>query len=148
VSSTVTLRAAGSPNIVGSPRTREWYKRALRWLPSPNPDDGKPRISAGLLESSRSTLLYLPVPVRLDVCGLLLALSLTLNCPVLVPVACGVNLTLIVHLLLAGRLVAQVVVDTAKSPVVEIAMLVRAIVWLLVSVNVFAELVVPTVCAA
>jgi|SRR5690348_10062694 hypothetical protein len=92
--------------------------------------------------------IYFPVPVRLEVCGLLLALSLTVNSPVLVPFACGVKVTLIVHLLLAARLVVQVVVDTAKSPVVEIAMLVRAIAWLLLSVNVFAALVVPTAWAA
>ena len=46
----------------------------------------------------------MPLPVRLDVCGLLLALSLTLSCPVLVPVWVGVNVTLIVHLLFAARL--------------------------------------------
>src|SRR5215469_11442782 len=68
---------------------------------------------------------YLPVPVRLDVCGLLLALSLALSCPVLVPVAVGVNVTLIVHLPLAARLVVQVVAEIAKSPVVEIASPVR-----------------------
>jgi hypothetical protein len=62
-----------------------------------------------------------PVPVRLEVCGLLLALSLTLSCPVSVPVAAGMNVTLIVHLTLAARLVVQVVAETAKSPVVEIA---------------------------
>jgi hypothetical protein len=88
------------------------------------------------------------VPVRPAVCGLLLALSLTVNSPVLVPFACGVKVTLIVHLLRAARLVVQVVADTAKSPVVEIAMLVRAIAWLLLSVNVFAALVVPTAWAA
>lgn len=81
------------------------------------------------MESSRSILLYLPVPVRLDVCGLLLALSLTLNCPVLVPVPVGVNVTLILHFPLAGKLVVQVVADTAKSPVVPIAMLSRVMLW-------------------
>jgi len=69
---------------------------------------------------------YLPVPARFDVCGLLLALSLALNCPVLVPVCVGVNVTLIVHFPFAARLVPHVVADTAKSPVVEIAMLVSA----------------------
>jgi hypothetical protein len=56
----------------------------------------------------------------------LLALSLTLNCPVLVPVAFGVNVTLIVHFPLAARLVVHVFADTAKSPVVEITMLLSA----------------------
>ncbi len=66
----------------------------------------------------------MPVPFRLEVCGLLLALSLTLNVPVLVPVWVGVNVTLMVQLLEAPRLDPQVVVDTWKSPVVEITMLV------------------------
>jgi hypothetical protein len=88
------------------------------------------------------------VPVRVDVWGLLLALSLTLSCPVLFPVAVGVNVTLVVHLLLAAKLVVHVVADTAKSPLVVITMLVRAALWLLVRVNVFAALVVPTACDA
>jgi hypothetical protein len=66
------------------------------------------------------------VPVKYDVRGLLLTLSLTLNLPVLVPIALGVNFTLTVHLLLAAKLVPHVVADSAKSPVVEIAMLVSA----------------------
>ena len=75
-----------------------------------------------------------------------MALKLALSCPVCVPVAVGVNVTLIVHLLLATRLVVHVVADTAKSPLVEIATIVSATVWLLVKVKVFAKLVVPTVC--
>ena len=78
------------------------------------------------------------MPVRFEVCGLLLALSLTLNCPVRVPVTLGVNVTLIVHLPLAARLAVQVVAETAKSPVVEITILSSSTVWLLVRVNVFA----------
>jgi hypothetical protein len=89
----------------------------------------------------------LPVPVRADVCGLLLALSLTFNVPVRVPVPVGVNVTLILQVDFAARLVVHVVVETAKSPVVEIAMLVRATFCLLDSVNTFAGLVVPTVRA-
>lgn len=90
----------------------------------------------------------MPVPLRFDVCGLLLALSLTLSVPVLVPVVVGVKVTLIVHFALAARLVVQVFADTAKSPVVEIAILFSVTVWLLTRVNVFAALVVPTACAA
>jgi len=72
------------------------------------------------------TCSYLPVPVGFDTWGLLLALSLTLNCPVLVPVAVGVNVMLIVHLPFAAKLVPHVVAETAKSPVVEVAMLVNS----------------------
>jgi hypothetical protein len=90
----------------------------------------------------------LPVPVRLEVCGLLLALSATFNFPVLVPVAVGLNTTLMVQLVLAARLAPQVVVETLKSPVVEITMLESVTLWLFLRVNVFGRLVVPTVWAA
>jgi hypothetical protein len=73
-----------------------------------------------------------------------LALSLTLNFPVRVPVPVGVNVTPIVQLDLAARLVVQVVVETLKSPVVEITMLLSVTLCLLLSVNTFAGLVVPT----
>ena len=66
------------------------------------------------------------MPVRLDLCGLLLALSLTLSCPVLIPNAVGLNVTLIVHFALDARLAVHVLAETAKSPVVVIAMLVSA----------------------
>ena len=91
---------------------------------------------------------YLPVPVRLEVCGLPNALSATFNEPVLVPVAVGLKTTLILQLVLAVRLVVQVVVETLKSPVVEITMLFSATGCLLARVNTFARLVVPTVRAA
>ena len=87
---------------------------------------------------------YLPVPVRLEVCGLFEALSDTLNVPVLVPTAVGVNVTLIVQLVVGGRLPGQVCAETAKSPVVATVIPVRNALCLLVRVNVFAALVVPT----
>ncbi len=40
---------------------------------------------------------------------------------------------------------AKRLVVTAKSPVVEITMLLKVTVWLLVRVNVFGGLVVPTI---
>ena len=52
----------------------------------------------------------MPVPVRLAVWGLLLASSTTVSAPLRVPVAVGVNVTLIVQLAKAARLVPQVLV--------------------------------------
>lgn len=69
------------------------------------------------------------MPATFDVCGLLLALSLTVNLPFLVPVAVGVNVTLMEHVLLAARLVVQVVANTAESPVAEIAILLNVTLW-------------------
>ena len=87
------------------------------------------------------------MPVRLEVCGLLEALSDTLNVPVLVPTAVGENVTLIVQLVLAGRVAAQVYAETAKSPVTEMEILCSDTLWWLVRVKFFATLVVPTVVA-
>ena len=89
----------------------------------------------------------MPVPVRLEVCGLPTALSLTCNVPVLVPVCVGLNTTLIVQLDLAPRLAPQVVAETLKSPVVEMEMPVSDTLCLLASVNGFATLVAPTFVA-
>jgi hypothetical protein len=86
----------------------------------------------------------LPVPVRLTVCGLLLAASVTCNVPVVVPVAVGVNTTSMLHVALEVNCVAHVVEETLNSPVVEITMLLRIILWWLSSLNAFAALVVPT----
>jgi len=94
------------------------------------------------------TALYFPVPVRLAVCAVPIALSAAFNDPVLVPVAVGVKITLILQLALAARLVPHVVVETLKSPVVEITMLFSATFCLLASVNTFAMLLVVTFCAA
>lgn len=76
-----------------------------------------------------------------------MALSAALNVPVLVPMAVGWNTTLMVQWLLAARVVAHVVAETLKSAVVEIAMPLRVTLCLLVSVNTFARLVVPTLIA-
>jgi hypothetical protein len=86
--------------------------------------------------------------VRLAACGLVLALSLTLSSPVLVPVSVGRNVTLIAHFSLVDKVVVQVVADSAKSPVVDILMPVKATGRSFIKVNVFAALVVPTFCLA
>ena len=52
------------------------------------------------------------------------------------------------HFALAFKLASHVVAETAKSPIVEIAIPVRSTGWLFVNVNVFAALVVPTFCFA
>lgn len=90
---------------------------------------------------------YFPVPVRFETCGLLTVLSLTCNVPVCAPVCVGEKITLILQLDFAARLVEQVVVETLKLPVVEIAMPVSAALCLLARVNVFAALFDPTLVA-
>ena len=84
------------------------------------------------------------MPCRLEVCGLPTALSATFKLPVLVPLAVGVNTTLIVQLDVAPRVVEHVVADTLKSPVVVIVMPVSVTFCLLARVNTAAGLLVPT----
>ena len=57
-----------------------------------------------------------PEPVRLAVCGLLLALSVTVKVPVFVPRTDGVNVTLIAQLVCAARVVGQPL--AVKLPIV------------------------------
>lgn len=57
-----------------------------------------------------------PVPDRLTVCGLFVALSVMVRVPVRVPTTVGVNVVFIVHLLPAATELPQVLV-WAKSPV-------------------------------
>ena len=56
------------------------------------------------------------------------------------------KVTLIVQLALPARVVPQFVDEIAKSPVIERVMPVRVVLRLLLSVNVFGLLVVPTSC--
>ena len=89
------------------------------------------------------------MPFRFETCGLPTALSFTCNVPVSGPVCNGVKVTLMVQVDFGPRLDEQVVVETAKSPVVEIEMPVSdATGCLLERVNVLAALVVPTFCVA
>lgn len=111
-------------------------------------DSGEPLASRCRIHSNTNAPIYLPVPVRLDVCGLPIALSLICKVPVLVPVAVGVKTTSIWHLDLGAKLVEHVVEETVKSPVAETAMLVSGTLCLLSRVNVLAALVVPTFWAA
>jgi hypothetical protein len=89
-----------------------------------------------------------PVPVNGTVCGLSLALSVRVRIPDRVPLAVGVNVTLITQLPLAvtGVVVLQVVplAASAKSHVAAMLVKVKDAVPLLVTVTALAALVVPT----
>jgi len=71
-----------------------------------------------ILEVERETVEAAPVPVRLTVCGLLLALSVMVTVPVRDPAAVGVKVTVNVQLAPAATLEVQVFVEAgiAKSP--------------------------------
>jgi hypothetical protein len=85
-----------------------------------------------------------PVPVRLAVCGLLPALSVTVSVPDRLPTTVGVNVTLMVHLALPSTDAAQVLV-WAKSPLTATLVIVNVVGRLFVRVTEIGLLVLPTV---
>ena len=88
------------------------------------------------------------MPLKLTVCGLPLALSVSARLPERLPVAVGVNVTLTTQLPLAATdaLVLHVVpvAATAKSPVAAMLVKLKDPVPLFVTVTALAALVVPT----
>jgi hypothetical protein len=101
----------------------------------------------GEIESVKSGAVD-PVPVSGTVCGLPLALSVTVKVPERGPVAVGVNVTLIVQFAFAASvagLIGQALVPVlvwAKSPEAAIKLIVRGLVPVFVSVTVCGALVV------
>jgi len=75
------------------------------------------------------------------VCGLVLASSRTVSVPVKLPVAEGVNVTLITQLPLGGTGVAQLLAAKTAGVAVMLLML-RGTDWLFVNVTVLGALVV------
>src|ERR1700747_2758413 len=106
------------------------------WLPKVS--EVGDRLTAGAL---------VPVPVRLTICGLPTMLSATLIVPVKVPVAVGVNVTLIVQGAPARREGPQLLV-WRKFVLAVIDVMVSVVVPELVNVTLCAGLVVPMVWEA
>jgi hypothetical protein len=84
-----------------------------------------------------------PLPLRATVCGLPEALSVMVNVPLRVPFAVGVKRMVTTQFAAAASVAPQVLV-WAKSPVIEILLIVRVAVPEFVTVTVCALLVVPT----
>ena len=84
-----------------------------------------------------------PVPVKLAVCGLPGALSVTVIVPVRVPATVGVKVTLMLQFEPAAREVPQVLV-CAKSPLLAMLVIDKLAVPVLLNVIFCAALVVPT----
>lgn len=89
----------------------------------------------------------MPVPLRLTLCGLPDALSETVSAAARLPVAPGVKLTLKLQLAPAATELPHVFVSAkspALAPLTVTLVTLRAALPLLVSVTLFAELVIPT----
>lgn len=85
-----------------------------------------------------------PVPVNGAVCGLPPALSVTVSVPVRAPTAVGANVTLIIQFAFAASVAGNAphVFVCAKSPEMTMVLIVKGLEPVLVSVTVFAALVV------
>lgn len=99
-----------------------------------------------LREPADSVTGAVPVPVRVTVCGLLIALSAMLRVPVAAPNATGVKVTPTRQFAPAAMLIPQVLLAMAKGlPVdMEMPVSVSAVLSLLVTVTVFTALVLAT----
>lgn len=106
------------------------------WLP-------KARLSVERLTAGPDAT---PVPFNAIVCGLPGALSVIVIAPESVPRAPGVNMTVIVQLAPAARLLPQLF-DWAKLPFTAMLVMVKAALPVLLTVTVCGALVVPTACA-
>jgi hypothetical protein len=94
----------------------------------------------------KSAVVVVPVPVSVAVCGLPAKLSATLKVALTIPMAVGVNVTLIVQLAPAASVAGQALVfanNDALAPVMLTTMLFTAPVLVFFSVTVCAALVVP-----
>jgi hypothetical protein len=89
----------------------------------------------------------MPVPVRVVVCGLLLALSTMVNVPVSGATVVGANDKTMVQFAPPANvlgLAGQVPPVRVKLPLTAISLMVRGTAWTFVSVSVLAALVVPS----
>ena len=89
----------------------------------------------------------MPVPVSIAVCVLLAALSVKVSASLFAPVDAGLKTTETVHEAPPASCdgeVGQLFADNTKSVPVEIALIVRAELWLSVKVRVFVPEVPPT----
>ena len=84
-----------------------------------------------------------PVPVRATVCGLPVALSVTVIAPVRAPAAVGVKITEMLQVAAAATDAPQVLV-WLKSPLAAMLVIESVAVPVLVSVTTWAALEVPT----
>jgi len=87
-----------------------------------------------------------PVPLKITLCGLPVALLVTFATPTRPAVALGVNVMLKLHDALAAKLGPQVLL-TAKPPVGAMPAMASAALPVLVNVAVFGALLVPIACS-
>ncbi len=96
------------------------------------------------LRAEGDSVTAVPVPLRLTVCGLPLALSLMLRVPLRVPTAVGLNATLIVQLVCGARLLPQVFAGIMKSPEATMLLMASVVVPVFLRTTLLEALVLPS----
>jgi hypothetical protein len=105
-----------------------------------------PRTTAPKLRLVSESIAVVPSPVRPTFCGLPAALSVMLRVAVRVPLAVGLNLTLMLQLAPAANELPQVWVcakSPALGPTIAMAVIVTLVVPVFLSATTLAALVVP-----
>src|SRR5450755_2913448 len=106
-----------------------------------------PTVTVPKLRSVGDNWMKVPVPVNDTVCGLEIALSVTLMLPVRVLSVVGLNLTVMLQLAPAATLVPQVLISS-KSPLAAMLVMVNVAVPVLVRLITCPALIVFTSCVA
>ena len=96
------------------------------------------------LRAEGDSVTAVPVPLRLTVWGLPLALSLMVRVPIRDPTAVGLNATLIVQLVCGARMVPQVFAGIMKSPEATMLLMASVVVPVLPKTTFLEALVVPS----
>lgn len=93
-------------------------------------------------------LTTVPVPVRLTLCGLLIASSVKTTAAILFPVAVGLKVTATVQVAPAAKLLSQELLEITKSlpfaPVTLMLVIVKDSLPVLVNFTFFGVLLIPT----
>ena len=95
-------------------------------------------------EPDGATVKSCPIPVRAAVCGLSLALSVTVTTPVLVPLVVGSKKTVIAQLAPGAMLLPQLLRGVKSAGLAVTLVMVRVLVAVFVSVTVCGSPDVPT----
>jgi len=118
--------------VLGNVTATTTVSPAVVFIVKLSPDEFEPVLWA--CTNPIPVALLTPVPVRLTVCGLLLASSFTVTVPLRVPVVVGLKLTLMVQLAPGARLFPQLLLSR-KLVLAEIPLIFKVPLPVLVSVT-------------
>ena len=102
-----------------------------------------PSVTVPRFKEDGVSLIAVPIPTRVTICGLPGALSLNVKLPWREPFAVGLNTTPTAQLVPADKVAPQGLLEIAKSPLGVILEMLSVVVPVLVNVTLFGLLVTP-----